>query len=252
MSISETKFRLSKKFRWIFALTALALTLNSTLLSADWLSKLKESIGKKDAEQSLSTDEVGGGLKEALRVGTETVVSNLGQEGGFNLDPQIHIPLPKQLDKARSVLNTLGMDSMLVELESKLNEAAETATPKAKQLFIEAINDMTLDDVMAIYNGPDDAATRYFRSRMSAPLAQEMKPVVDDSLAGVGALELYDSVMKQYGKVPFAPEVDLDMSDYVLEKGMDGIFYYLATEEAAIRNNPAKHTTDLLKSVFGN
>ncbi|MBT8073314.1 MAG: DUF4197 domain-containing protein, partial [Xanthomonadales bacterium] len=86
----------------------------------------------------------------------------------------------------------------------------------------------------------------------SAPLAQEMKPVVDDSLAGVGALELYDSVMKQYGKVPFAPEVDLDMSDYVVDKGMDGIFYYLAREEAAIRNNPAKRTTDLLKSVFGN
>jgi hypothetical protein len=249
---SEKKFRLSSKARWVFALASLALALNSTLISADWLSKLKESIGKKDAEQSLSTDEVGGGLKEALRVGTDTVVGNLGQEGGFNLDPQIHIPLPKQLDKARSILNTLGMDSMLVELESKLNEAAETATPKAKQLFIGAINDMTLDDVMAIYKGPDDAATQYFRSRMSAPLAQEMKPVVDDSLAGVGALELYDSVMKQYGKVPFAPEVDLDMSDYVVDKGMDGIFYYLATEEAAIRNDPAKRTTDLLKSVFGN
>ncbi|NNK98942.1 MAG: DUF4197 domain-containing protein, partial [Xanthomonadales bacterium] len=209
MPLSETKFRLSKKVRWIFALLSLALALNSTLISADWLSKLKESIGKKDAEQALSTDEVGGGLKEALRVGTDTVVGKLGQEGGFNLDPKIHIPLPKQLDKARSILSTLGMDSMLVELESKLNEAAETATPMAKQLFIEAINDMTLDDVMAIYKGPDDAATQYFRSRMSAPLAQEMKPVVDDSLAGVGALELYDSVMKQYGKVPFAPEVDL-------------------------------------------
>ena len=87
---------------------------------------------------------------------------------------------------------------------------------------------------------------------MSAPLGLEMKPVVDNSLEGVGALELYDSVMKQYEKVPFAPEVDVDMSDYVVEKGMDGIFFYLAKEEAAIRNNPAKRTTDLLKSVFGN
>jgi hypothetical protein len=86
---------------------------------------------------------------------------------------------------------------------------------------------------------------------MSAPLALEMKPVVDDSLQGVGALEMYDNVMQQYEEVPFAPKVNLDMSDYVVEKGMDGIFYYLAKEEAAIRNNPAARTTDLLKSVFG-
>ncbi|MGB5488850.1 MAG: DUF4197 domain-containing protein [Lysobacterales bacterium] len=251
MLISEKKWRLGKNVRWVFALASLALALNSTMLSADWLSKLKGSLGKKDTDQALSTDEVGGGLKEALRVGTDTVVGNLGQAGGFNLDPQIHIPLPKQLDKARKLLSTLGMDSMLVDLEAKLNEAAEIATPKAKQLFIGAINDMTLDDVMAIYKGPDDAATQYFRSKMSAPLALEMKPVVDNSLEGVGALQLYDNVMQQYEEVPFAPKVDLDMSDYVVEKGMDGIFYYLAKEEAAIRNNPAKRTTDLLKSVFG-
>ena len=52
--------------------------------------------------------------------------------------------------------------------------------------------------------------------------------------------------------MPFAPEVDADLSDYVVQKGMDGIFYYLAKEEAAIRQDPVKRTTDILKSVFGN
>jgi hypothetical protein len=179
------------------------------------------------------------------------VVGNLGQAGGFNLDPQIHIPLPKQLAQARKLMGKIGMDSMLADLETKLNEAAEIATPKAKQLFLDAINDMTLDDIMAIYNGPDDSATEYFRAKMSAPLALEMKPVVDDSLADVGAVQQFDSAMQQYDEIPFAPEVDLNLSDYVVEKGMDGIFYYLAKEEAAIRNNPAKRTTDLLKAVFG-
>ncbi|MDH3393507.1 MAG: DUF4197 domain-containing protein [Desulfobulbaceae bacterium] len=32
---------------------------------------------------------------------------------------------------------------------------------------------------------------------------------------------------------------------------MDGIFYYVAKEEAAIRENPVRQTTDLLKRVFG-
>ncbi len=220
--------------------------------SADWLSNLKESLfGSGEKEQELSSDDIGGGLKEALRVGTEKVVGTLGKTDGFNLDPQIHIPLPSQLEQVRKVLGKIGMDSMLTDLEVRLNRAAEIATPKAKQLFIGAINDMTLDDVMAIYKGPDDAATQYFKSKMSGPLAVQMKPVVDESLSDAGAVEIYSGVMQRYNAVPFVPKVDANLSDYVVEKGMDGIFYYLAKEEAAIRQDPAKRTTDLLKRVFG-
>ena len=221
--------------------------------SAGWFDKLKEKLGETDTtEQLLGNDEVAAGLKEALTVGTETVVENLGKPDGFNLDPQIHIPLPRQFDQAKSILSRIGMDSMLTDLEVGLNRAAELATPKAKTLFLSAISDMTMDDVMAIYKGSDDAATQYFKSKMSAPLALEMKPVVDESLADVGAVKMYDDVMKSYESVPFAPEIDADLSDYVVQKGMDGIFYYLAKEEAAIRQDPLKRTTDILKNVFGN
>ncbi len=201
--------------------------------------------------QSLSRDDIGDGLKEALRVGTKNVVGNLGAVDGFNLDPKVHISLPNNLNQVKEVLGKVGMDSMLVDLETRLNRAAEIATPKAKKLFITAINDMTLDDVMAIYNGPEDSATRYFRSSMSGPLALAMKPIVDDSLADVGAVKSYDDVMASYNAIPFVPKVDADLSDYVVKKGMKGIFFYLGKEEAAIRQDPAARTTDLLKRVFG-
>ena len=234
-------------------LAATLMILCSNPLYAGLLDDLKEKLSKTDTkEQVLGSDEVSAGLKEALKVGTETVVGNLGQTDGFNLDPQIHIPLPSQLDQVRSILGKFGMDSMLTDLELGLNRAAEVATPKAKSLFLSAIDDMTLDDAMAIYKGPDDAATQYFKSKMSGPLALEMKPVVDESLEDVGAVKMYDDVMNQYESVPFAPKVDADLSDYVVQKGMDGIFYYLAKEEAAIRQDPVKRTTDILKSVFGN
>ncbi len=125
------------------------------------------------------------------------------------------------------------------------------ATPKAKALFVDAISDMTLDDVQAIYTGPDDAATQYFRGKMSGPLALEMAPVVDASLGEVGAVQSYDSIMQQYNALPFVPPVEGDLTGYVVDKGMDGIFHYLATEEAAIRTDPVSRTTDLLKQVFG-
>lgn len=233
-------------------LLALALLGVNGTASAGWLDKLKQMVsGGDEKQQTLSTDDIGGGLKEALRVGTERVVGNLGTADGFNLDPQIHIPLPEQLDQVRKVLGKIGMDSMLVDLETRLNRAAEIATPKAQELFIAAINDMTLDDVLAIYNGPEDSATQYFKSKMSGPLAVEMKPVVDASLADVDVANSYDSVMERYNSVPFVPKIEADLSDYVVQKGMDGIFFYLGKEEAAIRQDPAKRTTELLQRVFG-
>ncbi len=226
--------------------------INSNILYAGWLDSLKEKItGTEVKEQVLGSDEIGEGLREALRVGTQTVVEQLGKSGGFNLDPQIHIPLPSQLDQVKSILGKVGMESMLTDLESRMNQAAETAVPKAKALFVDAVNDMTLDDVMAIYNGPDDSATEYLKSKMSDSLAIEMKPIIDESLADVGAVKTYDDIMQQYSSVPFVPKVDVDLSDYVVQKGMDGIFYYLAKEEAAIRQDPVKRTTDILKQVFG-
>lgn len=220
----------------------------------NWLQKgsdLLKGLGGGSTQSALTTPEIGDGLKEALKVGTETVVGQLGQVDGFNADPSIHIPLPESLETVNSVLRKVGMSSMLDDLETRLNRAAEEATPKAKEIFWQAIQEMTMDDVKAIYNGPEDSATRYFQSKMSPALALEMKPVVDKSLAEVGAVKAYDNVMGSYRSMPFVPDAKADLSEYVVDKGMDGIFYYLAKEEAAIRQNPAKRTTELLKKVFG-
>ena len=207
--------------------------------------------GDEKTGAALSTGEIAQAFKEALHIGTENVVGRLGSLDGFNTDPDIHIPLPDSLDKVKSVLDKVGMGSMLDDLELKLNRAAEEATPRAKELFWQAITDMTFEDVMTIYNGPDDSATRYFQEKMSPALAEEMSPVVKDSLAQVGAVQAYDATMSQYQSLPFVPDVSADLTEYVVEKGMDGIFHYIGQEEAAIRQNPAKQTTDLLKRVFG-
>lgn len=221
----------------------------------DWLERgrsLLEGFTKGGSEQpSLTVGDIGAGLKEALRVGTQRVVTRLGQPDGFNLDPQIHIPLPKSLKTAQSVLSRVGMSSLLDDLELRLNRAAEVATPKAKKLFWDAIQQMTLEDIKGIYKGPDDAATRYFQRKMSAPLAEEMRPIIKRTLADVGAIKAYDEVMGQYHSIPFVPDVKADLTQHVIEKGLDGIFYYLAREEAAIRKDPVKRTTELLRRVFG-
>ena len=199
----------------------------------------------------LTESEIGRGLRSALEVATKTVVETLGRNDGYNGDPAIHIPLPDSMTQVQSTLRRFGMAGMLDDLELKLNRAAEQAAPKAQQLFLDAIGQMTMEDARAILDGPDDAATKYLQRTMSAPLADEMRPIIDQTLAEAGAIAAYDQAMGQYRSIPFVPDVKADLTEHVVGLGLKGIFHYVAAEEAAIRNNPAKRTSAILKKVFG-
>lgn len=202
-------------------------------------------------EKEAGSAEIGDAFKEALRMGTVQVVRQLGAVDGFNGDPAIHVPLPAELSGVTTVMSKAGMASLVDDLELKLNRAAEGATPRAEKLFVDAIAAMTFDDIMAIYHGPENAATLYFQKKMSPGLEKEMRPIVETTLSQVGAIQAYDRVMGQYKVLPFVPDVKANLTAHVVAKGVEGIFYYMAKEEAAIRSNPAKQTTVLLKKVFG-
>ncbi|MDZ7667379.1 MAG: DUF4197 domain-containing protein [Desulfotignum sp.] len=226
--------------------------------ATNWLQKGTDTLKSLDTGgegtsalgANLPNSDVIAGLKEALTVGSEHVVQQLGQTDGFYADPQIRIPLPEKLATVKSALDKVGMGSFADDLELKLNRAAEAATPRARELFLNAISQMTFEDARGILNGPEDAATQYFKKTMSPDLAKAMRPVVDDSLSEVGAVQSYDRMMGKYADLPFVPDVKANLTDHVVNKGMDGIFHYMAVEEAAIRKDPVKRTTDLLKKVF--
>jgi hypothetical protein len=198
----------------------------------------------------LSLQEIDAGLREALRVGSERVVAQVGRTDGFNADAAIRIPLPDRLASARQTLDKAGMGGVFNDLEVRLNRAAEIAAPQARTIFWQAIREMSIQDVNTIFRGQEDAATRYFEQKMTPALAAAMRPVIEHSLNEVGAIRLYNQTVNQVRSLPFAPDIRTDLPGYVTEKGMMGIFHYLAQEEAAIRKNPAKRTTELLQRVF--
>ncbi|TLS74262.1 DUF4197 domain-containing protein [Mariprofundus erugo] len=208
------------------------------------------SQGSNSAMTNLSNSDVVAGLKDALRVGSERVVAQLGKADGFNADPKIHIPLPESMLQVKRALTAVGMGSMMDDLELRLNRAAEAATPKARTLFANAIKAMSFDDAKKILSGPDDAATRYFRDKMSKPLSDEMKPVIEKAMAEAGVVQAYDAVMGKYQSMPLVPDVKANLTGHVIDGGLNGIFTYMASEEAAIRHNPVERTTSILKKVF--
>jgi len=229
---------------------------SASAFNLDDLKSAAESVlGSKSSSSSsvgsLSSDEITRGLKEALTTGSNAVVSQLGASNGFSGDPAVRIPLPKSLAKVRNIASKVGLEGSFDDLELKLNQAAEEATPKAKALFVSAIQDMSVDDAKGILQGPDNAATEYFRGKTGVSLQEQMRPIVDKALAKVGAVTTLNSLLSKYNKIPLAPKVSTDLTSHVVDEGSNGIFYYLAKEEKAIRENPLKRTSQILKSVFG-
>lgn len=202
------------------------------------------------AKGALSNDDMVAGLKEALRVGAGNVVDQLGKSDGFWKDEAIQIALPGPLQKVDKTLSKFGLGSLTDGVKEKMNRAAEAAVPEAKELFMNAVSEMSITDAANILRGPDDAATQYFRGRMGEDLRTRMRPIVSSSIDQVGA---FDAAQGAVSKLPFGgsvPNLEEEVSNHVLDGAVDGIFYYLAKEEAAIRENPAARTTDILKKVF--
>ena len=202
------------------------------------------------SKKPLTEKDIANGLKEALKIGSDRVVARLSQNNGYLKDKNIHIALPPKLQKVHNTLKKVGLVRYTRELEVKMNRAAEAAAPKAKKIFRHAIKSMHWQDVQAIYKGKNDAATQYFKKKMTPALKKMMKPVIVQTLDQVGVVKEYKKVLKRYHAIPLLPKVEYDLTAYVMDKSINGLFYYLAKEEAAIRQDPAKRTTELLRRVF--
>jgi hypothetical protein len=214
---------------------------------------LPQSGGSRGA--GLSSTDIGAGLKEALKVAAERVTGRLGSADGFNADPSVHIPLPEKLKMAQQGLKAAGQSALLDDLEVKLNRSAEAAAPRAKQIFWDALSAMSLDDAKSILNGPRDAATQYFKRAMSPDLKTAMRPVVDRTVADSGAVKAYGAATAAASALPMIGQTVQgapgQLTEHVLDYALSGLFKYLGDEEAAIRSDPAKRSTELLRKVFG-
>lgn len=214
---------------------------------------LGNSAGPAKTGASLSEGQIGGGLRDALRVASQRVVGRLGKTDGFNGDPAIRIPLPGPVETVAGPLKSIGASGIIDDLQLKMNRAAEQAAPKALSIFTDAVSKMSIDDARGILQGPNDAATQYFRRKASDDLTASFTPIVDRSLSGTGAVQAFHSVQSKASGLPFVGGnlSSFNLTNFTVGKALEGLFHYLAVEEEAIRTNPVARSTDLLKKVFG-
>jgi hypothetical protein len=199
----------------------------------------------------LSDAKIGSGLKEALQVGTENTVGLTGKVDGFFANQAIKILMPERLRSFERTLRTVGYGPQIDEFVLSMNRAAERAAPFARQIFFDAIGEMSFDDARKILGGPDDSATRYFKDKTTDRLTAAFSPAVDRALDEVGVTRQYKDLVGRFEAVPFVRMDSFDLDRYVTGKALDGLFHVLAEQEKQIRTNPVARTTELLKEVFG-
>lgn len=201
---------------------------------------------------ALTQGEVADALKQALDKGVTHAVDMLGRPGGFLDNARVRIPMPEQLAWTEKTLRKLGQDKMADDFVHSMNSAAEQAVPEVANLFGGAIREMSLDDAKRILQGPDDAATQYFREHTSTALVERMRPIIGRATDAAGVTASYKSMMNKVGKFAgLLGQEAVDLDGYVTERAMDGLFLMIADEEKKIRENPIERSTALLKKVFG-
>ena len=198
---------------------------------------------------SLSNEEIINGLKEALTIGTDSSTRKLSKADGFFTNAAIKIIMPEEARKVESTLRSFGMSSLVDKAVLSMNRAAEDAASGVTTIFWDAIKQMSLQDGISILRGGDFAATEFLKKNTTELLKIKMRPVIQASLDKVNATTYWKDVFTSYNKFS-RQQVNTDLTTYVTEKALNGLFHEISLEEQKIRKDPAAQVTELLKKVF--
>jgi hypothetical protein len=198
---------------------------------------------------SLSNADAVQGLKEALKLGTDSATYHLSKLNGFFGDNAIKILMPPEAENVEKTLRSVGLGSLVDKAVLSMNRAAEDASKSVGNIFFNAIKQMTIQDAFGILKGGNEAATNYLKQKTTAELTAAFSPVVSKSLGTTDATKYWKDVFTTYNRFSSKP-VNTDLTAYVTQKALDGLFYHIGIEEQQIRENPAARINDILKKVF--
>lgn len=194
--------------------------------------------------------EIASGLQEALQLGIDKQVTKLTQKDGFFKNELVKIVLPEELQKVDKTLRNIGLGQLADEGLKVLNRAAEDAVSEATPIFVDAVKGISFTDAKSILLGADNAATQYLTQATENSLYNKFHPVISSSFKKVGADKIWKNLITKYNSIPLTADVNPDITEYVTQEALSGVYTMIAIEEKDIRTKVSSRTTDLLKKVF--
>lgn len=211
--------------------------------------ELKDVVGGLP-QGGITQAEIASGLRQALDLGIDRQVSKLAETDGFFKNELVKILLPQELQKVDKTLRDIGLSSLADEGLKVLNRAAEDAVKEATPIFVDAVKGITFADAKNILLGSDKAATEYLTTKTQTALYDKFSPVIQNSFREVGADKIWENLINKYNSIPLTADVNPDLTDYVTNEALEGVYTMIAIEEKEIRTKLASRTTDLLRRVF--
>ena len=221
-----------------------------TLITFYSCAELQGVINQMPHGGEISSADIASGLREALDLGIDKQVTKLTLQDGFYKNELVKILLPEELQKVDKALRDIGLSSIADDGIKALNRAAEDAVKEATPIFVNAVKEITFADAKNILLGNDDEATRYLTGKTQTALYDKFNPVIKNSFSKVGADQIWESLINKYNTIPFTNDVNPDLTDYVTNEALKGVYTMIAVEEKEIRTKLSSRTTDLLKKVF--
>ena len=212
--------------------------------------EMQQVMNQLPQTQGIAGIDISGGLKEALNNGISKQVTKLTAVDGFYKNEAVKILLPEELRKVDSSLRKIGLSSLADEGLKVLNRAAEDAVKESTPIFVDAVRNMSFTDAKTILMGSENSATTYLQSSTSTALYGKFNPVIKNSFTKVGADKVWSNIINKYNSIPFSKKVNPDLTDYVTNQAMAGVFKMIAVEEKNIRTNLNSRTSVLLQKVF--
>jgi hypothetical protein len=221
-----------------------------TIISFSGCAEMQQVMNQLPQTQGIGGVDIASGLKEALNNGISKQVTKLTATDGFYKNEAVKILLPEELRKVDSGLRKIGLSSLADEGLKVLNRAAEDAVKEATPIFVDAIRNMSFVDAKSILLGNENAATTYLQKSSSTALYAKFNPVIKNSFAKVGADKVWNNIITKYNSIPLVTKVNPDLTDYVTNQAMNGVFKMISVEEKNIRTNLNSRTSLVLQKVF--
>ncbi|MDT0622208.1 DUF4197 domain-containing protein [Croceitalea vernalis] len=212
--------------------------------------ELQQVVNQLPQAGALGNGEIASGLKEALNFGIEKQVSKLSAQDGFFKNELVKILLPEELSKVDKTLRDIGLGKLADEGLKVLNNAAEDAVREATPIFVDAVKNMSFTDAKNILLGADNAATTYLEQQTNSKLYAKFNPIIEQSFKKVGADQIWSNLITKYNTLPLTNDVNPDLTEYVTQEALEGVYTMISIEEKEIRNKVSSRSTDLLKRVF--
>ena len=271
-SIIVSTLLLSATFTFALDLGGIAKGVVDTVSKENGVTQQLTNTSSSTTKSNLDNSTVSSGLKEALKTGVSYAVKQLGSQNGYLNNNSVKIPLPDNLAKAETLIRSAGGNKMADDLINSMNSAATQAAPQTAEIFMNAIDKMSLTDAQKILSGGNDSATNYFKANTTESLKKMIAPIIQKSMKDNQVASYYDTVNNVYkssvgnitnnsGVMGMAKNFGVDsyipgssnesLDDFVTNKAIDGLFTMIAQKEGDIRTNPVSQTTSLLKQVFG-